>query len=579
MKDKRNEPSMKTSRTPVKYNLGIPVGKLVQGIIFLLLCVVLLVVEIRYHHAKPGEAAIAQQEAEQEEAVKSFEAYATAQTEPGNLINEQTIIVNGEAVDGYVSPYAMEFGRPEDYFALPGIAAFRGNNYRNGASYGTANVANGEANIVWQKETSALQAPDGNVWTGSGWTGQPLIAQWPLEQRQSFSYMYDWAKTQETLTEVIYATMDGYVYFLELETGKPTRDPLFLGFTFKGAGSLDPRGWPILYVGAGYESSRGAGRVLVVNLCDGTIMYEFGAADGYANRTWSMYDASPLYYEEGDELIYPGENGLLYIIQLNTSYNMEEGIVGIAPDEPVRWRYNGVRTGDKFWVGVEASPVIWTHYLYMADNGGNLMCMDLRTLKLVWVQDVLDDTNCTPVLECEDGHPYLYISTSFHAGWRAAENSTATIPVWKIDALSGEVVWQHDYTCFTQSGVSGGVQGTMALGKNDLKDLVFVPVSRCGDQASAGVLAALNKKTGETVWEFPTVIYSWSSPVDFYDENGKGYLIYCTSGGFLYLLDGATGEKLAGIDLDGNIEASPAMFNDMVVVGHRSQKIFGIQIS
>ena len=579
MKDKRNEPSMKTSRTPVKYNLGIPVSKLVQGIIFLLLCIVLLVVEIRYHHAKPGEAAIAQQEAEQEEAVKSFEAYATAQTEPGNLINEQTIIVNGEAVESYVSPYAMEFGRPEDYFALPGIAAFRGNNYRNGASYGTANVANGEANIVWQKETSALQAPDGNVWTGSGWTGQPLIAQWPLEQRQSFSYMYDWAKTQETLTEVIYATMDGYVYFLELETGKPTRDPLFLGFTFKGAGSLDPRGWPILYVGAGYESSRGAGRVLVVNLCDGTIMYEFGAADGYANRTWSMYDASPLYYEEGDELIYPGENGLLYIIQLNTSYNMEEGIVGIAPDEPVRWRYNGVRTGDKFWVGVEASPVIWTHYLYMADNGGNLMCMDLRTLKLVWVQDVLDDTNCTPVLECEDGHPYLYISTSFHAGWRAAENSTATIPVWKIDALSGEVVWQHDYTCFTQSGVSGGVQGTMALGKNDLKDLVFVPVSRCGDQASAGVLAALNKKTGETVWEFPTVIYSWSSPVDFYDENGKGYLIYCTSGGFLYLLDGATGEKLASIDLDGNIEASAAMFNDMVVVGHRSQRIFGIKIS
>ena len=570
---------MKSSKTPVKYHLGIPASKLVQGIIFGVLCIVLLVVEIRYHHAKPGEAAIAKEEAEQAEAVKSFEAYSTAQTAPENLINEQTVIFNGEAVAEYTSPYAMDFGRPEDYFALPGIAAFRGNNYRNGAAWGTANVSDGEANIVWQQETSALQAPDGNVWTGSGWTGQPLIAQWTLEQRQGFSYMHDWAKKQETLTEVIYATMDGYVYFLELETGKPTRDPLFLGFTFKGAGSLDPRGWPILYVGAGYAGSRGPGRVLVVNLCDGSILYEFGAADGYASRNWSTYDASPLYYAEGDSLIYPGENGILYIVQLNSSYNEKDGVVGLMPDEPIRWRYNGVRTGDKFWVGVEASPVIWTHYLYMADNGGNLMCMDLRTMKLVWAQDVLDDTNCTPVLECEDGHPYLYISTSFHAGWRAAENSTATIPVWKIDALNGEIVWQHDYTCYTQSGVSGGVQGTMALGKNDLKDLVFVPVSRCGDQASAGVLAALNKQTGETVWEFPTVIYSWSSPVDFYDENGKGYLIYCTSGGFLYLLDGATGEKLAGIDLDGNIEASAAMFNDMVVVGHRSQKIFGIRIS
>ena len=37
--------------------------------------------------------------------------------------------------------------------------------------------------------------------------------------------------------------------------------------------------------------------------------------------------------------------------------------------------------------------------------------------------------------------------------------------------------------------------------------------------------------------------------------------------------------ELAGIDLDGNIEASAAMVNDMVVVGHRSQRIFGIKIS
>ena len=185
---------MKSSKTPVKYHLGIPVSKLVQGIIFGLLCIVLLVVEIRYHHAKPGEAAIAKEEAEQAEAVKSFEAYSTAQTAPENLINEQTVIFNGEAVAEYTSPYAMDFGRPEDYFALPGIAAFRGNNYRNGAAWGTANVTDGEANIVWQQETSALQAPDGNVWTGSGWTGQPLIA---LCTRRNLTYFS--MSTRDTL--------------------------------------------------------------------------------------------------------------------------------------------------------------------------------------------------------------------------------------------------------------------------------------------------------------------------------------------------------------------------------------------
>ena len=108
---------MKASKTPVKYHLGIPVSKLMQGIIFGLLCIVLLVVEIRYHHAKPGEAAIAKEEAEQAEAVKSFEAYSTAQTAPENLINEQTVIFQGEAVADYTSPYKMDFGRPEDYFA------------------------------------------------------------------------------------------------------------------------------------------------------------------------------------------------------------------------------------------------------------------------------------------------------------------------------------------------------------------------------------------------------------------------------------------------------------------------------
>ena len=569
---------MKHSKNRAKVHLGIPVSRLIQAAALLVLCVVLVVVEVRYHRAVPGEAAVAREAEQQEEAVQNFRVFATSGTEPSRLINEQTIIYHNEAVDSYEAPGPMDFGPGGDYFALPGICTFRGNNYRNGASYGTANITEGKAQIVWEKETSALQAPDGNVWTGSGWTGQPLIATWPAESLRTMETMYDWARERDSLTEVIYATMDGYVYFYELESGQATRDPLFLGFTFKGAGALDPRGWPILYVGAGYAGSRGDGRVLVVNLVDGTVLYEFGAADGYAARSWSMYDASPLVHADTDQLIYPGENGLLYIVKLNASYDPETGIVGMLPEEPIRWRYNGVRTGTAYWVGVEASPVCWSHYLYMADNGGNLMCMDLNTLKLIWVQDVLDDTNCTPVLECEDGHPYIYISTSFHAGWRAAENSTATIPVWKIDALNGEVVWQHDYTCYTQSGVSGGVQGTIAIGKNELSDLIFVPVARTGDQASAGVLAALSKKTGETVWEFPTVIYSWSSPVDFYDDTGKGYLIYCTSGGYFYLLDGKTGEKLDGIDLNGNIEASAAMYNDMVVVGHRSQRIFGIKV-
>ena len=47
-------------------------------------------------------------------------------------------------------------------------------------------------------------------------------------------------KGKDDLVEVIYACMDGYVYFLDLETGEATRDPLYLGFTFKGQVHLIP---------------------------------------------------------------------------------------------------------------------------------------------------------------------------------------------------------------------------------------------------------------------------------------------------------------------------------------------------
>ena len=70
-----------------------------------------------------------------------------------------------------------------------------------------------------------------------------------------------------------------------------------------------------------------------------------------------------------------------------------------------------------------------TVIFFIADNGGNLMCLDLNTLQLVWVQDILDDSNSTPVLSVEDGHLYLYVSTSFRLGWRSS--TTAEVPVWK----------------------------------------------------------------------------------------------------------------------------------------------------
>lgn len=504
-----------------------------------------------------------------------FKPHSVDGTEPERLISSTAIMVDSEVVEEYESDYEINFDMPERYTELEGIVTFRGDNFRSGAAYGTAAVSSKTLTKAWSKSTSGLSDSDGIYWSGSGWTGQPLIVKWPEATRKNISAMYDWAREKEGLVEVIYATLDGHVYFYELTSGEYTREPLNLGFNYKGAGALDPRGYPILYVGSGVDSVNGRSRVKVVNLIDNSVMFEFGHNETFANRGWHMFDSSPLVSAETDQLIYPGENGILYIIHLNTKYNEQTGELSVDPDNIVKWKYNGVRSGSRYWLGVESSAAIINNYIFLADNGGNLMCLDLNTLKLVWVQDVLDDTNCSPVVDVEDGHPYIYISTSFHYGWRSY--STAAIPIFKIDAETGEIVWRTDYTCYTVQDLSGGVQGTIAVGKNKLSDMIFVPIARTPG-ASSGTLAALKKDTGEVVWEKETSMYSWSSPVDFYDADGNGYLLYCNSGFNMFLIDGKTGEQLDYMNLGGNIEASPAMYGNYAVVGTRAMRTYCIQV-
>ena len=504
-----------------------------------------------------------------------FKPHSVDGTEPERLISSTAIMVDGEVVEQYESDYEINFDLPERYTELEGIVTFRGDNFRSGAAYGTAAVSSKTLTKAWSKSTSGLSDSDGIYWSGSGWTGQPLIVKWPEATRKNISAMYDWAREKEGLVEVIYATLDGHVYFYELTSGEYTREPLNLGLNYKGAGALDPRGYPILYVGSGVDSVNGRSRVKVVNLIDNSVMFEFGHNETFANRGWHMFDSSPLVSAETDQLIYPGENGILYIIHLNTKYNEQTGELSVDPDNIVKWKYNGVRSGSRYWLGVESSTAIINNYIFLADNGGNLMCIDLNTLKLVWVQDVLDDTNCSPVVDVEDGHPYIYISTSFHYGWRSY--STAAIPIFKIDAETGEIVWRTDYTCYTVQDLSGGVQGTIAVGKNKLSDMIFVPIARTPG-ASSGTLAALKKDTGEVVWEKETSMYSWSSPVDFYDADGNGYLLYCNSGFNMFLIDGKTGEQLDYMNLGGNIEASPAMYGNYAVVGTRAMRTYCIQV-
>ena len=62
-------------------------------------------------------------------------------------------------------------------------------------------------------------------------------------------------------------------------------------------------------------------------------------------------------------------------------------------------------------------------------------------------------------------------------------------------------------------------------------------------------------------------MYSWCTPTVVYDQNGDGYILYCTAGQYLYLLDARTREILDLKNLGGTIEATPAVYGNYAVVG------------
>jgi outer membrane protein assembly factor BamB len=516
---------------------------------------------------------------------------------PGRYGYVQHLEVNGKEADvsGYTRSEEISFGDSSDYAQVPGVLTFRGNNYRNLS-------AAEELNLTEFKMTQAAKVSIGSLkkgnrsgkgsWSGCGWTGQPLIVQWSDEVKAVMN-LYDWAKQKANLVEVIYPTEDGHIYFLDLETGKKTRDDLNFKMPFKGTGSIDPRGLPLLYVGSGdeYEEEDQKSRAMIISLIDGRKLYEFGVQgrDTFAVRQWNAYDSAPLIDEQTDTLIWPAETGILYTMKLNTVFDARGGTITVNPSHIVKLRYDSNNSYDKIdkadsshkWLGYEGSAAVWNGFIYLASNDGLFQCIDLNTMQIKWIADTKDDTNASPVLDViSETEAYLYVGTSLHFTQDSAHKGVT--PFFKINAMTGEIVGQYQLTVETVSGVSGGIQATAAVGQNNLSDLVFVPFARYNGK-DKGVLVALYKDTMEPAWSMPMEHYAWSSPAIFYNSKGDGYLVQADSGGDIFLIDGRTGrqlDKISPTKNGSNFEASPALFGNMLVVGSRGdQTIFFIRLS
>ena len=206
------------------------------------------------------------------------------------------------------------------------------------------------------------------------------------------------------------------------------------------------------------------------------------------------------------------------------------------------------------------------------------MCLDLNTMESCWVPGcLLDDPNSTPVLSVENGHLYLYVSTSFRLGWRSYQSRHRTC-MEDQSAETGEIIWQRDYQCYTDDGVSRRRTIHHCIRQKSSERLCLCHCIKNKRITQPAFLTVSTKKPEKKIWEHKAG-YAWSSPVCVYDKEGHGSVIYCSSDGNMYLLDGKTGQVYDTLSLsEGVIEASPAVYGNTVVVGTRDCKIWGVKL-
>lgn len=491
----------------------------------------------------------------------------TEASDPANWDVDWDLLVGSQVVDSFQREETINFGTAEEYYRFPGISTFRGNNYRTTATYGTTNITEEQLEAIWNKSVGGL---DG--WPGVGWTGQPLVVQWD-ESTKSIMNLYENKKQKTDLVEVICTTLDGYVYFLDLEDGSYTRDPMWIGACIKGTACLDPRGYPLMFAGSGNVNPGQTGCMYGISLIDTTIIWKQSGSDGMNYRGWSGFDGCAIISGEADTLLWGGENGLLYTIKLNTQYDPDAGTLTMDPENVLRTRYSYQYSYQRY-VGYESSIVTVGQYAFIGDNGGLLFCVDLMTMELIWAQFLGDDINATPVFEwADDGNAYLYTATS-------ADYEGGICRMHKINANTGEIVWEFVYEdVVVVKDQTRGVLSSPVLGQpgTDLEGMIIHFIGGKPDFYS-GILFALDTETGKPIYEINMDTYAWSSIASLYTPEGKGYLALPTASGHVYLIDGATGKTLAKENLHSNMEASPVVFENTLVVGTRGQQIYGVKI-
>ncbi len=450
-------------------------------------------------------------------------------------------------------------GLDNAYKYARGVLTFRGNPERNADFYGHLQKTPESITVDWTFITDEnLTATKYGIWRGgTGWTGQPLYIEWSPDELKLL-------RNNEVVVsgfsgkEIVVGSLAKKIYFIDYVTGNPSRCAVDAGNPIKGTISVDPLMNGNLYFGHGIpeESPFGAN---MMNLYTNKVEFTFDR-DPKAWRGWGAYDSSPLRVD--GFLFWPGENGSLYK-WIATKGDMRLHSV-------LRYKVNGVAPG------MESSISAWRNLGYMADNHGNIICVNLSDLIPRWYYCLGDDVDATPVVAEEEGIPYIYV------GCEVDHQGEGEARFVKLNALTGEEIWRNKIDAARakryDKNFDGGYYASALLGSGDCEHLVMSNCVLNTDGKPDGVFVAINRNDGSEAYRVKLDYYAWSSPVSMSCDDGHTYIITADCYGNIYVIRGIDGKVMVKRKVGLNFESSPVVIGNHVVIGSRGNSIYKLTV-
>jgi len=400
------------------------------------------------------------------------------------------------------------------------------------------------------------------VWTGTGWTGQPVL------------------RTMDNgKEEVIVGAYDRAVHFFDAQTGKDTRRQLNVGGIIKGTVSLDPHGDPILYAGPtdGYFRA--------VNF-SGQKPKVFHKEDARKQKGWEYsraWDANVMVV--GDYAFVAGENSFLYVFKviknkdasgklISAKLEKVNAVKGSTPElvKNFAWRKKGKIAPI---TSIENSPALFKDRIYFANSSGLVQGYDINALingkgrrdALVFEHWVGDDVDATINID-EEGMLYVAIedeASTTDAQKKAARENGHLV---KLNPYNNKnpIVWAFTIPKSDYNRRKDGFWSTPVINKTHIFAM-----------SHNGQLYTLDRKTGSIVHKKDYGRHNWSSLIMIED---KLLVPICKPGG-LVLLDVKNPARPKQVwhyrhPGGGCIESTPLVWKGEIYVGSRDGYFYKI---